>query len=199
MERQGYDISNYSNFSVTELNIMDKDQQLDMLLEKKEEDEVTHRKQKTYIRYYINASMQVNNISEMVDDLFNVEEILSAGDTLFIIIQKNKITGSHMVELNHMWERYRQFVIIQGIKGLQFNILEHSTVPPHRILTDKKERDAVIARYNITDLEKFPEISRYDPVAQAIGMRPGDICEIIRSSKASIHSLYYRVCTNTAN
>ena len=48
--------------------------------------------------------------------------------------------------------------------------------------------------YNITKLELLPDISRFDPVAQAICLRPGQICEILRPSKTSILSKYYRVC-----
>ena len=48
--------------------------------------------------------------------------------------------------------------------------------------------------YNITNDSQFPEISRYDPVAQVIGIRPGQICEITRPSKTAISSKYYRIC-----
>ena len=49
-------------------------------------------------------------------------------------------------------------------------------------------------RYNITDKVQFPDISRFDPVAQVIGLRPGQVCEITRASKTAIESKYYRVC-----
>ena len=42
---------------------------------------------------------------------------------------------------------------------------------------------------------QFPEISRFDPVAQAIGIRPGEVCEILRPSPVSIVAKYYRICT----
>jgi DNA-directed RNA polymerase subunit H (RpoH/RPB5) len=127
-----------------------------------------------------------------------VEKTLSSGDTLFIIILKDKISDSHMMELNHLWERYGIFVVIQGLKGLQFNILDHTMVPNHRIIRGKELED-MLDKYNISDISKLPEISRYDPVAQVIGMFPGDVCEITRPSKSSVNSLYYRICTNTSN
>ena len=77
---------------------------------------------------------------------------------------------------------------------LQFNILQHKYVPKHVILNDK-ERDEFLKYYKITDLKQLPDISRYDPVAQAIGMRPGQICKIERPSKTAITTLYYRYCT----
>ena len=49
--------------------------------------------------------------------------------------------------------------------------------------------------YNITDISEIPTISRYDPVALAIGMRPGEICKIERPSKTAIMTNYYRICS----
>lgn len=37
-------------------------------------------------------------------------------------------------EVKHIWERDNIFVTIINIKRLQFNILEHQLVPPHRVL-----------------------------------------------------------------
>ena len=44
------------------------------------------------------------------------------------------------------------------------------------------------------DNSQWPEISRFDPVAQAIGLRPKQVCKIIRSSETSITNEYYRIC-----
>jgi DNA-directed RNA polymerase subunit H (RpoH/RPB5) len=52
----------------------------------------------------------------------------------------------------------------------------------------------IMKRYNITDKVQFPDISRFDPVAQVIGIRPGQICEITRPSKTAIEGKYYRIC-----
>jgi DNA-directed RNA polymerase subunit H len=81
------------------------------------------------------------------------------------------------------------------LKRLQYNILDHNLVPPHRILQNK-EKEEIIDKYKIIDNKQLPEISRYDPVSVAINMRPGDICEIIRPSKTAILTKYYRYCIN---
>ena len=54
--------------------------------------------------------------------------------------------------------------------------------------------EEVLKKYNIIDTKQMPSISRYDPVALAIGLRPGQICRITRSSKTSVTSIYYRYC-----
>ena len=56
------------------------------------------------------------------------------------------------------------------------------------------EIDEIKKRYNILNDTMIPEISRFDPVALALLMRPKEICKIIRSSKTSITSEFYRIC-----
>ena len=110
-----------------------------------------------------------------------------------IIVTKDDPHDTIINTLKHLWEKDGYFVIIHNIKRLQFNILEHNLVPKHRLLKDT-EITEVQTKYNLKSTKEFPDISRFDPVALAIGMRPGEVCEIIRPSKTSITGTYYRVC-----
>ena len=192
MGKQGYNIEDYGNFSVNEVNSMKQNNQLDMLLEKKEEDPVTKRKNKIYIRYYLGKTIRPANLQEMIDDLFNLEEILKKEDTLFVII-KDEINETLTNELKHIWESDGIFIVIENIKRLQFNILDHDLVPEHTIVPESEVIN-IMKKYNITDKIQFPDISRFDPVARAIGLRPGQLCHIIRPSKTAIEADYYRIC-----
>ena len=192
MEKQNYKVEDYANFSINEVNSMKQNNQLDMLLEQKEEDPVTKHKNKMYIRYYLGKKINAANIHEMIDDLFNLEETLTKEDTLFIIIN-DEVNETIMNELKHIWEQDGIFIVIENIKRLQFNILNHSLVPNHRVINDNEVND-VMKKYNITNLTQFPDISRFDPVARVIGLRPGKVCHIVRSSKTSVVANYYRVC-----
>ena len=192
MGKQGYNIEDYGNFSVNEVNSMKQNNQLDMLLEKKEENPVTKRKNKIYIRYYLGKTIRPSNLQEMIDDLFNLEEILKKDDTLFIII-KDEINETLTNELKHIWESDGIFIVIENIKRLQFNILDHDLVPQHTIVPESEVVN-IMKKYNITDKIQFPDISRFDPVARAIGLRPGQLCHIVRPSKTAIEANYYRIC-----
>ena len=192
MEKQGYNIEDYSNFSINEVNSMKTNNQLDMLLEKKEEDTNTKRKNKIYIRYYLGKSIRPSNLQEMIDDLFNLEEILKKEDTLFIII-KDEINETLTNELKHIWERDGIFIVIESIKRLQFNILNHTLVPKHDVISETEVLE-IMKKYNITNKIQFPDISRFDPVSRAIGLRPGQVCKITRYSKTAIETFYYRIC-----
>jgi DNA-directed RNA polymerase subunit H (RpoH/RPB5) len=192
MGMQGYNIYDYEGFTVNEVNTMKVNNQLDMILEKNTEDVDLKRKTKIYIRYYLAKSLRPQNLQEMIDDLFNTEEVLTKYDTLFIVV-KDEVNETLLNALKHIWEQEKIFIVIQNLKRLQFNILKHILVPPHRILSNA-EVLAVKKRYNVMSDAQFPDISRFDPVAQAIGIRPGQVCEIIRPSKTAISAPYYRIC-----
>jgi DNA-directed RNA polymerase subunit H (RpoH/RPB5) len=192
LQLQGYDVGDYSGFSVNEVNTMKTNNQLDMILEKLDEDPTTKTKGKIYIRYYLAKALRPANLQEMIDDLFNVEEVLKKTDTLLIVV-KDEVNDTLINTLKHIWEQDKIFIIIQSLKRLQFNLLNHVLVPPHRILSIP-ETIQIRSRYNIMSDGQFPDISRFDPVAQAIGIRPGQVCEIIRPSKTAISAPYYRIC-----
>ena len=51
MKRQGYNVEEYENLSIAEVSIMAKNKQLDIFLEKKEQDTFTTSSKKIYICY----------------------------------------------------------------------------------------------------------------------------------------------------
>ena len=59
------------------------------------------------------------------------------------------------------------------------------------VKTDTADTDG-----EIIEEKDIPDISRFSPVSQVIGIRPGNFCKIIRPSKTSIKSDFYRVCLN---
>jgi len=193
MEKQGYNVNDYANFSINEVNSMKQNNQLDMLLETSEDKVNSEQpKKKIYIRYYLTARPAAKNIQEMIDDLFILTETLQKTDTLFIII-KDEPNETLINELKHIWESEGIFIVIESIKRLQFNILKHALVPEHRVMLES-EVVSIMKRYNVTDKNQLPDISRFDPVARVIGLRPGQVCHIIRPSKTAIETNYYRIC-----
>ena len=196
---RGYDVADYEGVGMHEIHTMLKHNQLDMLVSTKNTaaTATAGAAAKTYIKYagfgmHAMKKIQQKDVHNIVDDLFVLEEVLTKDDTL-IIVAGHQINDTIVQLLNQMWEREKYFIIIYSIEQLQFNILEHQYVPPHEILgSDEEER--MMRRYNITNSDQLPSISRYDPVAQAIGIRPGQICKITRPSRTSIVSQYYRVC-----
>lgn len=188
LKSRGYNTEDYDNFSVGDVlsmfNAVPK--QLDMLLEHETGNKI-------YIKYHlITARIKSSHIQETIEDLFDLEEVLNDDDEL-IMVGKEKINDKIKTLLLDIYKNDNKFVNIYNLNDYLFNILEHTLVPSHRILSST-EKQTIYRKYNITNDSELPEISRFDPVAQALGMKPGEICEIIRPSPTSIESKYYRFC-----
>ena len=162
---------------------------------------------KTYVKFHLEKTLNVSHINDLIEDLYVLgvggeiggtglsananDTVLTEKDTL-TIITKQEIKTMNQV-LNQLFLQGR-FIVLLSLDRLQFNILNHQYVPSHTILSDD-EVGEMMKKYNVMEKSQLPDISRYDPVALAIGMRPGEVCKIDRPSKSAISSLYYRVCT----
>lgn len=192
LEKQGFDISDYTDYGVNEIQTMYTNNQLDMLLSSTKD---VRPAKKVYVKYHLAKTLRRENINNTIDDLYNLEQVLQKSDML-IIVMKQEVNDTLIHILNEIWEKEQIFIVIHTLDRLQFNILEHQYVPEHIVLSDV-EKEAVEKKYNITDSKQMPSISRYDPVSLAIGLRPGQVCKIIRPSKTSVNSIYYRYCIST--
>ena len=186
LEERGFDVSNYTDFSINEMHIMMQNKQCDMIVE----NEAGH---KLYVKYYIHKSLRPNTIYETVDDLFNIEMTLNKETDSIIFITRQSPNDTITKCMQQVFDHEKILVRVYDIARLQFNILKHTLVPKHIILTDA-EKQSVIEKYNINNDSELPEISRFDPVAIAIGIRPGQLCKIIRNSLTAIEGNYYRLC-----
>jgi DNA-directed RNA polymerase subunit H len=192
LDAQGFDISDYTDYGVNEIQTMYTNNQLDMLLSSTKD---IRPAKKTYVKYHLAKTLRRENINNIIDDLYNLEQVLQKTDML-IIVMKQEVNDTLTHILNEIWEKEQIFIVIHTLDRLQFNILEHQYVPQHLVLTEV-EKEAVEKKYNITDPKQMPSISRYDPVSLAIGLRPGQVCKIIRPSKTSVNSIYYRYCISS--
>ena len=185
---QGYDTSSYEDFGINEVHIMTTNNQLDMLITRESDNK------KVYVRYNLKKTIRPQYLDDLIEDLFNLEAVLNKNDSL-IIIGKDEMNDSIKSYLKEIYSVDNHNLIIISLARLQYNVLEHKLVPKHIILNDKEQEDFK-NKYNISDVKQIPEISRFDPVSQAIGLKPGDICKILRESKTAINGVYYRYCVN---
>lgn len=187
LEERGFDVSNYTGFSIHEIHIMNQNNQLDMLLEDNDG-------KKIYVKYNLGGSISQNIMNDTIEQLFHLEGILNNETDELLFIAKDEPNDTMIKLLNHIWYSEKILVNVYNIKRLQYNILKHAFVPKHTILT-KEETEKFIETYNIQDpITQIPEISRFDPVAIAIGLRPNQICKIIRPSVTSLETEFYRIC-----
>jgi DNA-directed RNA polymerase subunit H len=181
-----YNVRNYDDFSVSELRIMMENGELDMLVV----NEVT--KKKVYIKYHIETKIKQGVIYDYIEDLFELENTLGDEDEL-IIVTKDKLNDNIKAFLKHTYSSENKFINIINMDDYLFNILEHILVPTHTVLSTS-DKEILFKKLYITEGKQLPEISRFDPVSVAIGLRPGEVVEIVRPSPTAITSLYYRYC-----
>ena len=184
LERQGFDIGDYKNIGINEVHIRMQNNQMDMLLSKKSGE-------KTLVKYHTGKTLRPANLTEYIESAYNLEKILDKNDSL-LIVARSEPNDTIVRAMISIWDQQNIYVNIFNIERLQFNILDHSYVSPHTVLTEK-EANEVRTAYNIKGND-MPEISRFDPVAQAIGIRPGQMCKIMRASRTAIVAPFYRVC-----
>lgn len=189
LKSRGFNINNYNGFSVNEIHSLVTNDLLDMLVT----NETTNKK--VYIKYFnLEKSIRPNNVHEIVESLFNIEQILNNTDEL-IIITKDEPNETLQKLQRSIYVHDNLYINIINIERLQFNILEHSLVPKHTVIYDKDIIENIKQQYNIVNDSEFPTISRFDPVSQVLGIRPGEIFEIERSSKTAIKNKFYRICS----
>ena len=188
LEKRGFNMEQYKNFGISEINTLLKMEQLDMVVGHNENE------QKCYIKYYLEKPLKKNQIEEDIERLFNEEKVLKKENNDEIIyITSNDPNDVLKKYLELHYYRTKLFVSVYNFNRLLYNVLDHSMVPKHRVLT-AEEKKKVFEKYNILNNSQVAEISRFDPVAVAIGIRPDELCEIERKSINAITSYYYRIC-----
>ena len=186
LDNMGYNINSYKNYSYDSVYNMIINNSLDMYF---------NTGKKIYCKYHVQKKpIRVQYIEEYIDEIYNVEEKLSENDIL-IIVGSDNINDTIKNYLISLFINRQINIIYLSIIELQYNVLKHVLVPKHTILSSEKITE-IKKRYNIMDNSELPEISRFDPVARAIGASPGDIIYIERKSKTAITSDYYRYCVN---
>lgn len=185
-KHQGYDTSDYSEFSINEIDTMHSNNQLDMLV-------TNETTAKTYIKYYLDSKqIRPQNLDDIIEDLFLVESILTKNDTLMIITE-DEPNDTIVARMKYLYDKDGIFVVIHNISRLQFNVLNHALVPSMRILSPDEQTE-MMKKFNMKDISQFPEIGRFDPQALAMSMRPGQVGMFERDSITALKTEYYRVC-----
>ena len=186
-----YNVDDYSSFNINEIDAMYNNSQLDMLIKHEKEDK------KVYVKYYFSPKQTVKQIrppvlDDIIEDLYNIEDVLTKKDTLVVVID-DEPNDTILAKVKYLFDHDGIFVIIHNIQRLQTNILDHVLVPD-MIISNESETKEFMKEYSIKDKSQLPEISRFDPHALVMGLRPGQICKIKRSSVTALTTNYYRVC-----
>lgn len=191
LAERDYAVDDYVGFSINEVDAMLANSQLDMLINHKTNGT------KVYIKYYFTlkqTAKQMNKkvLDDIIEDLYSIEDVLTKKDSLIIIID-DEPNDTILEKIRYLYDHDGIFVIIHNIQRLQTNILLHVLVPHMKVL-DNTEVAELMKTFNLKSVNQLPEISRFDPQALVMGVRPGQVCYIQRESITALLYDYYRIC-----
>jgi DNA-directed RNA polymerase subunit H (RpoH/RPB5) len=152
----------------------------------------------TYQDKIVNHQDDLTTKGNLLECAVSQNSVLQKKDILVFILYSEP-NAALITKLKNLYDKDGIFVVPMNINRLQFNIQDHFLVPKHTILTVENTQKMVeklgFEDNSINTLTNgLPEISRFDPVAISILMRPGQVCRIERSSNTAVNSEYFRVC-----
>ena len=130
----GFDISEYDNFSINEIAILSANKQLDLLLENPK------NKKKIFIKYHLGTKLRNNHIYDYIEELYNIDEILTKDDDL-IIITKEKVNDNLKKFVDILYKKDNYYINVYNYTDYLFNILENDLVPPHRVMSEEEKKN----------------------------------------------------------
>jgi DNA-directed RNA polymerase subunit H len=187
LEDQGFHVGDYELFSINEIDAMYANDQLDMLVTRNTDGK------KVYVKYLLQIKqLRKDHLDQLVEDLYEVEQVLEKSDILVVVVNEEP-NDTIVTKLKYLYDHSGIFVVMHNIKRLQFNVLQHEFVP-HAVILTPEEVTELKKKFHIEKLSQLPEISRFDPQALAILLRPGEVIRIDRKSNTAMNYNYYRVC-----
>ncbi len=170
-----FDTNEYNNFSINEINVLYQQNKQDMLLKNSDGSSL-------YVNYSVDKALRPQNIHDLVEDLYHLENVLKPNTRDYLIIVAKDSANETLTNLLiQLYANEKVLVNIISLSELQFNIMEHSLVPKHTKLNDD-ETTQVKKDYNISNNSQFPKISRFELISRIIGIKPNEVCKIMRPS-----------------
>lgn len=192
LEYRGYDISNISSF--TTFTGTDKLDKLSINLSK-------NGKELIQVHYEVESTRTNHKkLTKRIEDIISkLDSPEKSKDLTIIFLVRDGMTPSVKEAIRLLSEKYGVFIQIFPIRNLMYNCTKHKSVPQHIRIT-KTEYEVYLQDFldslHIESLENLPKIFDTDPVAMFIGLRPGEMCKIIRPSMSAGEHIVYRYCVS---
>ena len=192
LEYRGYDVSNISPF--TTFTGTDKLDKLSINLSK-------NGKELIQVHYEVESTRTNHKkLTKRIEDIISkLDSPEKSKDLTIIFLVRDGMTPSVKEAIRLLSQKYGVFIQIFPIRNLMYNCTKHKSVPQHIRIT-KTEYEVYLQDFldslHIESLENLPKIFDTDPVAMFIGLRPGEMCKIIRPSMSAGEHIVYRYCVS---
>ena len=153
------------------------------------------------VRYLIENRTNSKKISTIVDIICsNLKESDKSKEiTIILVVNEPKITPTIKETIRNLNIKYNVYIQIFSLKSLLFDITKHELCPKHERIKKSEYNEYIddfLDLHHINTLDNLPKILESDPVAMYIGLRAGDMCKIVRPSKAAGMINVYRYCVS---
>lgn len=193
LKRRDFVTEDYEGFDKNEIDTMTRNNTLDMLMTTSPDKTPL---KKVYVKYLrVDESVSEALVNHTITDLYENSQVLSPQDML-VIVSNDEPNDKLQLYLTNLYENTKRslFVTVLNIRRLQFNVLQHELQPREIHILTAAEKADLFTKLNIRSNRDLPEISRFDPLALALFLRPGEVCRFVRDSPVAITAEYYRVC-----
>jgi DNA-directed RNA polymerase subunit H (RpoH/RPB5) len=189
LKEQEFEVEDYGNFSINEIDAMLDKNQLDMIASRKTDG--AH----VYVKYFFTGKqLRPQVLDDLVEELFEIESILKdKTKDIIVLVTYEEPNASLLARLEYLYDKEGYYIVVRTIARLQFNVLQHTLVPFGKILLPDEVEELRI-KLNLKELHRLPEISRFDEQALSLGVRPGQIVKFNRKSPTALFSNYWRIC-----
>jgi ribA/ribD-fused uncharacterized protein len=186
----GYKVSHLQGASPAEIDRQIQSQELNFVVTPT----ATSIPGKVHVRFHIDKALRQVHIQTLADELRESPDFDVKRDAL-VLVSKDLPNDSVKAAVSSVWAKDNAYIVVRALAELQFDVTRHRDVPSHYVLPpDALATFMQRVRLGPGGLGNLPGISRFDPVARAILMRPGQVCEILRPSQSAGTYHYYRVC-----
>lgn len=196
LKDRGFDTTPYENFDDETIGTQyrsNDDYSLDMFIE-----HTDPTKGRAYVHYRKNP-IKKTNIDNEYKSFFQLDEdepgTLTTNDELHIICLQDENISDNILSAIITLSSYKIYMTIRTLSQTKFDC-RIDWIPKHEYVTETeyKENNKLPDKH---DTSIINTMSRFDPQAQAIGLRPGQICRIIRPSPIASREVVYRRCIDT--
>jgi DNA-directed RNA polymerase subunit H (RpoH/RPB5) len=153
----------------------------------------------TTIIFALTKSLRVNIIEQLKKSKTNIDGFVNTYNgkyNIILIFNNDILTTPTITQLNlidKILQKKKGMLQFFQINELLFNPTKHQLVPPHRKLKPD-EATEIMNKYLIKSKLQMPLILKTDVIAKWLGLKQGEIVEIIRYNENSGKSYYYRCC-----
>jgi len=195
LTNRGYNADGYKGVSSAELESLASNKMALTIVANKVAGSIAP-KDRAVVFYMVETPIRLS-LDKQTNELFGStvgDLTITSEYTEIIVLHNEPEHDAFTTQAQRQWAARKAFISFFPIKVLISNPARHVMVPPHRRLSEDEVRETMV-RHSLKSKSELPNIKYHlDMQARILGLVPGDIVEIQRSSETAGITTTFRVC-----